>query len=710
MQMIPRVSFPILLGFLWIATVLIVNPIGEFPLNDDWAFARGVYNLVEKGQLILGEWPAITLVAQLYWGALFCKLFGLSLTVLRISTLVSSLLGVLAFYGITRQITSNKEVSLIAGLLLFFNPLYFSLSFTFMTDVHFLCTFLLAFLFLAKNVEHPSLSYWLLGTLFSIITTLVRQPGLLVPFVFMLIGWIQNRRTIASIIKPVIPFVLTMAAYVLYMKWLEVGTDNPQAVRGIGDLIQGLFQNDLNYYFYRTISVLLYIGFFLLPFLVAFSRKVRIQIDRSAILRAGLVLGSLVILYIGSVFFPIGNIFYNFGLGPKLLKDTYWGGNITPQLSEQLWRGFKYPAILGTVIFLCLFPWKIKSLQKTLLGGALQAQRLTRLGILLVVLAFAGFLSISPYFFDRYTLPLIAFSILLILPFKGDFSRPYRRVGYALLAIYALFSIIGTHHYMSWNRTRWHALNYLMEENNIAPTHIDGGFEFNAWLETGPFNGEDPHGKSWWFITEDDYVVSFGRIHDFEVREVFPVDAVWPFNRDSIFVLWHMVEGLTTYDDYPIRCGAEELAPDPLYFISNLPQIKFQHDATQSTAKAHNGKFSMELSEGKEFGFSTMLKDVRPNDEITIRVWRWDESSSAGLVLSNYEGKSFYKFETTNVINKERNWEQLELKTRIPVNPGFDKVGVYVWNPLKMTVWFDDIEIVREPGNKFNNTTPGTSE
>ena len=29
------------LSFLWIAMVLIINPVGEFPLNDDWMYARG---------------------------------------------------------------------------------------------------------------------------------------------------------------------------------------------------------------------------------------------------------------------------------------------------------------------------------------------------------------------------------------------------------------------------------------------------------------------------------------------------------------------------------------------------------------------------------------------------------------------------------------------------------------------------------------------
>lgn len=692
-----RISFPVLLALLWMASILIVNPIGEFPLNDDWAFAQGVYNLVEKGQLILGDWPAITLVAQLFWGALFCKIFGLSLTVLRISTLISSFIGVMAFYGIARQITRNKEIAGLASLVLFFNPLYFSLSFTFMTNVHFLCSFLLAFWFLAKNIERPNLQFWALGTLFCVITTLIRQSGLAIPFIFMLLGWIQAKRNFSDILKPVIPFVLTLAAYLLYMRWLEVGTTNPQAVRGVGDLVGGIFKNSPNYYFYRTVSVLLYVGFFLLPFLIAALRPKILSSNRSLMIKGMIGVALLVVLYLGSVFFPIGNIFYNFGLGPKLLKDTYWGDNITPQLPETMWRAFRYPAILGTVIYLFKFPWNFRALRLSLLPGPMQAQRLIRLGILMVIGVYIGFLSISPYFFDRYTLPLLAFALLFLLPLTTKLAETYKKIGYAVLFLYAIFSLVGTHHYLSWNRTRWDALTQLMEEKGIAPTHIDGGFEFNAWLETGPYNKEDRHGKSWWFVVEDDYVAASGRLADFEVRETYPVKAAWPFNRDTIFILWHMVDGMTTYENYPITCGAESLSPDPYYFTSNLPQIKFHHELAQSEERSRSGQFSMALKDGKEYGFSTVFKAVKPADEFTIRVWRWDPTRSAGVVLSDQEGKNFYFFEKTNVIQAENGWEQLELKVKIPANPDFSKVGIYVWNPVKVDTWFDDLEIDRKP-------------
>ena len=39
----------LILGAIWIATVLLVWPVGNFPLNDDWAFAKTVKHLLETG-------------------------------------------------------------------------------------------------------------------------------------------------------------------------------------------------------------------------------------------------------------------------------------------------------------------------------------------------------------------------------------------------------------------------------------------------------------------------------------------------------------------------------------------------------------------------------------------------------------------------------------------------------------------------------------
>lgn len=705
MQILRKFPFLGLLVLLWIISIGIVNPNGDFPLNDDWAFAEGVYSIVETGSLVPSDWPAMTLVAQLYWGALFCKVFGLSGTVLRWCTLLSSLVAIITFYLLGCEMSKRRPLVAFATLVLFFNPLFFSLSFTFMTDVHFLCAILLAFFFFSKEIKTTKLGYWLLGTFFSIVATLIRQPGLMIPLTYALVALLQQTFRTNGLIKAIAPLGLSVFAYLGYMQWLSTGNEAAQTVHIIDHLVQGVLSNNLAYFLERTVTVLLYMGLFLSPFVLFTLRSHFWTSPKLTIWKIGLTVMLLVVLYIGSTSFPFGNVLYNLGLGPKILKDTYWGDNIHPQLSLSTWKAMAYPSILITTLLALRLALSQHSLRWTIRGGPLQAQRLIRLAVLSVLVIYVLFLIIGPYLFDRYTLPLLAFGLLYFLPYdRSSFSKLGQKIAWVGLLGFALFSLFGTQHYLSWNRTRWQALDQLMREKKVAATKIDGGFEFNTWLKTGPFHKEDRYGKSWWRVAEDEYVLTFGRMADFEVREIHPIQAVWPFHRDSLFVLWHKVDGMTSYEDYPIKCGAEELAADPTFFRSNLPQVRFHHGQAQSDEKAHRGRFAMKFSEGMEYGFSTVLKDIQPNDDIKVTIWRWDERADAGLVISSHEGERFFHFERAKVVEVENGWEQLEINIKIPDDPGFDQLGIYVWNPSKNEVWFDDLTIDRRPHSSSINT------
>src|SRR5712691_5267918 len=96
-------SPPVVLVSAIVALLALVPAAGEFPINDDWLYARAVQSLVERGQLWLPPWGASSFVLQALWGGLFAGLFGFSHTALRLSTLVLSVAGVLGFYILLRD-------------------------------------------------------------------------------------------------------------------------------------------------------------------------------------------------------------------------------------------------------------------------------------------------------------------------------------------------------------------------------------------------------------------------------------------------------------------------------------------------------------------------------------------------------------------------------------------------------------------------------
>ncbi len=686
--------------------MFLIDPRGDFPLNDDWAYARSVYDLLEKGEFILVDWGAMTLIAQVYMGAFLCKIFGLSFTVLRFSTLCSSLIGLLAFYGLANELTKERQLAQFSTLLLFFNPMYFNLSYTFMTDVHFLSFLLLAFLFFVKNLRETNILYLAAATFFSVIATMIRQPGLLIPFVFLFVSFFQRRHQFRERIIDFLPAIITLAVFVVYNIWLKWGTSTPNNVQSVTALYDSIFARSLGYNYFRLTNIILYVGLFLFPFLVGFIRLPRALSLRKNILLGIASMGLFAFFYYGSDFFPTGNILYNLGLGPQLLRDTYLlKDNISPSLPPWGMQVIKIGAVLASAILFLVVPWKGLFNGKKALNSPLKTIWLSKLALGITIFIFGVFLLIIPYFFDRYTLPLVACSLLLVLPYEKTFNRSANLIGGLLLVLFASYSVLGTHYYLSWNRVRWQAMDYLIQEKKTTPAHIDAGFEVNAWLEAGPVNGEKQTDISWWFVTEDDYVLGFGSLPDFKVEKTFPIKAYWPFNNHDLFILWHKINGVTDYGDFPIRCDAEQLSADQGTYLTNVPSVKFDHLETQSDTRAHSGEYSIGLTDQKEYAASTTFKRILPGDQFTVRAWRWDPSGSASLVMSDNESKGFYHYTSTTIIQRDENgWEQLELTATIPIDASFQSISIYLWNSLKQDVWFDDIEVFRTPSNRLDAT------
>src|SRR5881628_1298819 len=66
---------------LYVLAALIVDPRGEFPLNDDWSYSRAAFGFARTGRIQVDEWSAMSLAGQALYGGFLCKLFGNSFLV-----------------------------------------------------------------------------------------------------------------------------------------------------------------------------------------------------------------------------------------------------------------------------------------------------------------------------------------------------------------------------------------------------------------------------------------------------------------------------------------------------------------------------------------------------------------------------------------------------------------------------------------------------
>src|ERR1039458_1573247 len=201
---IPGLLMVLLIVGLWILAALLINPRGEFPLNDDWCYSGTVKALLEGGGLKLPGCSSPNIIAQILWGALFCLPFGFSFLALRISTLTLGVIGVLALYGLLRETGAERGTALFGALLLAFNPLYLVLSYTFMSDVPFTAVSLVSFYFLVRGLKRSLRLEIAAGLFFSCLALLIRPNGLAIFMGFSVAyvakyGWRLQKVVVAAV-------------------------------------------------------------------------------------------------------------------------------------------------------------------------------------------------------------------------------------------------------------------------------------------------------------------------------------------------------------------------------------------------------------------------------------------------------------------------------------------------------------------------------
>src|SRR5262249_14601045 len=134
---LPPLVLPLLAsGCAW-ALLFATVPWGQqdFPLNDDWAFARGAFALALGQGIHYEGWASMPQLGQWLWASPFIWVLGTSHAALRVSTIAISWLGLWAFYDLLRQQEAPPGQAALTTAVLAFNPLFFLLQGTFMTDV-----------------------------------------------------------------------------------------------------------------------------------------------------------------------------------------------------------------------------------------------------------------------------------------------------------------------------------------------------------------------------------------------------------------------------------------------------------------------------------------------------------------------------------------------------------------------------------------------
>ena len=513
-----------LIAAIWLLLILIVNPVGEFTHEDDFAYARPVKTLVETGNMHLTDWSSMTLVGHIWIGWLVSSIFGFSFTALRITELFFSFIGLLGIYFLAKEFFRSRLKQFAAVLLLAVSPQFFFYSFVFMTDITFFAFFVWSIYFFIRFLKNENKANYIIAVLLAIYTLLIRELALVLPIAFLFAGLYKYGIKTKKLFILILPLIILLIEYFAYRYWLvniHLLTKNMDFAR---DRMFGMLTEPL--LLIKTVTknfvfASMYLGLYLAPLAIpsvfimlkSISQRTRIIIYATATLMTTASL--LLILFSGKAFSIVQFVLTMHHL-------TFW--YVLPDVhnaamqTEVVFARLIY-AILGAIAVagaLSIWINLIARLYEKYKNGKLLSmdrQRGAR-EFLVMVFLFYFALIMTQIFFPRYQIQTVGILAIILLMTKG-FEFTANKIALAFAGIFLFFfaysSVSATHDMMEYSRVRMEALNYLNNKLKIPPAKIDGGFEYNSWH----FFDWDykPQGKNRWWVQDDEYVVVWSKIN-----------------------------------------------------------------------------------------------------------------------------------------------------------------------------------------------------
>ena len=549
----------LLLTLIWCLGICLVNPVADFPLIDDWSYGMAARHFAEHGDFHPGGWVAMPLLTNVLWGALFCLPAGFSFTALRLSTLVAAWLGIGGSYLLVREQGGGRRLAWLAALLLGFNPAFYELSYTFMTDVPFFALSTFTVLFLARHIRQGRDADLLLGALLAVASVLSRQLGLAAPLAFVPALLLARGVSRGTLLRALTPLALCLAASFSLHHWLaatgripalyDFNANNLRLMLAAPTLlVSNLLVN--------SALALHFLGWFLLPALLVLSVELwrakrsalehigqrlawRLTGGRFALpgLAGAVVLGCLLVVWQQPAYEAHApDMLVKEGMGPLSLTETFPGQvHELPLLPAGFWWGLNTAAYMGGALLLvCLLLRALRSAPSQQRGAVSAGPFIFLIiGIYLVPILATGF-------YDRYLLPLLPLLVagLTTPALPAEHGRGWRRYGLAALLVGfgVCFALAGTRDYLAWNRARWQALDDLVTVARVPVGQIDGGFEYDGLHFYDP-RYRPPLGKGWWWIPADTYRIGFGPWAGYEVVRAYPFPHLLPAYTGRILVL-----------------------------------------------------------------------------------------------------------------------------------------------------------------------------
>ena len=483
----------ILCALLLAICTLASYPFAEMGGNDDFAYVRSAKALAETGHLVYFGWSSAMLGWQLALGALFIRLLGSDFTATRASVLLIALATAFLLQRTFVRLGLRETNASFATLTLVLSPLFIPLSFSFMSDIPGLFAIVLSLYFCLRAVESPLSSQttaWLLAAAISnAILGTARQTGwlglfVIVPSAFALV---RHRR---------LPVVLLTGVWVLCVGFTFAclyGFTRQMYTTAEG---AGPMSFDRDHIFgagLATLRVPLETAFFLTPILIAFALAFLKQRTRAMYLSlAGAILFCVYLClrphsyWVGVVLAPASTRIGDYVTPVGILELPEIGNrplvlNLAVRIVITV---VSYFAAFAFAVLLITRNHHAKAPEEAQPAQLSWRQLLLLLGPFTVAYCvFLAFRVLGGIMFDRYLLPLFMVLAVVAVRFYQEKVGPRLPLTcFAVLFLFAVFGVAGTHDMFSMDRARLAAIEHLRAAG-LPRTAFYGGFAYDGWTQ-----------------------------------------------------------------------------------------------------------------------------------------------------------------------------------------------------------------------------------
>jgi hypothetical protein len=520
----------------------VVNPRGDFPLNDGWVYAHSVRWLLNEHRVRLSDWTTPNLLPQILIAGSVTAVFGYSLELLRhVTQIVAAILSVALFQWF-RTLRFTPVQALVASVAIIAMPCWPVLANSFMSDLYGLLFAVSASTFFLRVLAGDTPTRTLaLATALGILGTLERQVVIVVPFAFMIASWFTpGERDWRAFARAVLPFALALASATAYHLYLLDGPGLPTAQHEVESRVLPMLANAFAgregaraAVAANVLSMTGYLGLMSLGWFAWWGMGGAPRTLRWIVMGGGAVAAAAALVFLWLPPYRDHFVIDAAGIGPFTLYDgvprDLFAFDRSPGV---LWRVAGIGAAFGAVGWATLGLASIADIVRK--GRAASREQVFAL---VVVTAYLVPFAITDYF-DRYLLFVLpyAFALWAIAWPHVDTHVPRVRSGIAITWIVAMLALssVATHDYFAWNRVRWQAIA-LAESLGATPDTLDGGYEYNGY-RSDEGRSRVP-GKSWWWVKDDLYIVSFSLLPGYREIRRLPVPAWLPRTPAEIYLL-----------------------------------------------------------------------------------------------------------------------------------------------------------------------------